>query len=181
MLTAPRLSSHPCFHSPPLFLFFVSPVRHAESHAGRAEAHPVPRLPGSLNDEGHWEHYHLRGGEFERDLGELPDRVWRRWVNLGAFLRASNMMSSGQEAALSCSVSIQGQVCRSAWGRFHGFLSSALCLLSLLPCLDPSVLTLRTVPIVNEMGLFSDQVCDSDRQLILLLSPMGMFNIRALE
>ncbi|XP_066130733.1 calcium-binding protein 8 isoform X4 [Saccopteryx bilineata] len=53
-------------------------VRHAEDNSGGAEAHPLSRLPGPLNNEGHREHHHQRGGEPERYLGELPDRVRRR-------------------------------------------------------------------------------------------------------
>lgn len=74
--SGPKQSSHP-YVPKTLSLLFISTVRHAKDNSGRVEAHPLSCLPGPLNNEGHWEHHHQRGGEPERYLRELPDRVWR--------------------------------------------------------------------------------------------------------
>lgn len=54
-------------------------VWYAAAVPGWAEAGAVPRLPGSPDNEGHWEHHHHRGGESQWNVWELS-RVWGRWV-----------------------------------------------------------------------------------------------------
>lgn len=61
-------------------VLFVFVVWHAADNTGGAETHPFSCLPGPPDNEGHWEHHHQWGRELERELGELSNRVWGRWV-----------------------------------------------------------------------------------------------------
>lgn len=54
-------------------------VWYAAAVPGWAEAGAVPRLPGSPDNEGHWEHHHHRGGEPQWNVWKLS-WVWGRWV-----------------------------------------------------------------------------------------------------